>query len=45
MNRALNRLPVAFVGPDAVGKFADGGGLWLFKRPDGGGQWILRVTD
>ena len=28
----------------ASGKYADGAGLWLFKRPDGGAQWILRVT-
>lgn len=26
------------------GKYADGGGLWLHKRPEGGGQWILRMT-
>ena len=26
------------------GKYADGGGLWLYKRPDGGAQWVLRVT-
>lgn len=26
------------------GKYSDGGGLWLHKRPDGGGQWSLRVT-
>jgi integrase len=26
------------------GKYSDGGGLWLHKRPDGGAQWVLRVT-
>lgn len=44
MNRALNKLSAVFVNSRAVGKFSDGGGLWLFKRPDGGGQWVLRVT-
>ncbi|WP_417435315.1 tyrosine-type recombinase/integrase [Hoeflea sp.] len=44
MSRSLNRLSAAFVNSGARGKFADGGGLWLFKRPDGGGQWVLRVT-
>jgi len=28
----------------APGKYADGGGLWLHKRPDGGAQWVLRYT-
>ena len=28
----------------APGKYSDGGGLWLHKRPDGGGQWFLQQT-
>ena len=41
---AINRLSAAFVKSAPVGKYCDGGGLWLVKRPDGGGQWVLRVT-
>ncbi|PWE31225.1 integrase [Maritimibacter sp. 55A14] len=44
MTRALNRLSAAKVRSAPPGKYADGGGLWLNKRPDGGAQWILRVT-
>lgn len=44
MARELNRLSAVKVKTAAPGKYADGGGLWFFKRPDGGGQWILRVT-
>lgn len=42
--RALNRLTATQVKSASDGKYADGGGLWLHKRPDGGGQWFLRVT-
>lgn len=44
MGRQLNKLTSAFVQSAPAGKFSDGGGLWLFKRPDGGAQWVLRVT-
>ncbi|OWU83503.1 integrase [Oceanicola sp. 22II-s10i] len=44
MTRALNRLSAAALKSAPVGKHADGGGLWLVKRPDGGAQWVLRVT-
>lgn len=44
MSRPLNKLTSAFVRTAPVGKYSDGGGLWLFKRPDGGAQWFLRVT-
>lgn len=44
MARELNRLSAVKVKSAGPGKYADGGGLWLFKRPDGGGQWILRTT-
>ena len=44
MTRALNRLTVKEISHAAPGKHADGGGLWLHKRPDGGAQWVLRVT-
>jgi integrase len=42
----LNRLPNGKTQFDAlgVGKYCDGGGLWLVKRADGGGQWILRYS-
>lgn len=44
MTCATNRLSASGVKAAEVGKHADGGGLWLFKRPDGGAQWVLRVT-
>ncbi|CDM56261.1 MULTISPECIES: tyrosine-type recombinase/integrase [Rhizobium] len=44
MGRELNRLSAVSVKKLAPGKYADGGGLWLYKREDGGGQWVLRVT-
>ena len=40
----LHKLSAALVKNAAPGKYSDGGGLWLHKRPDGGAQWILRVT-
>jgi integrase len=42
--RALNRLTARGIASLDVGKHADGGGLWLHKRPDGGAQWFLRIT-
>ena len=44
MTRAIHRLSAATVKAVAVGKYADGGGLWFLRRADGGAQWILRVT-
>lgn len=44
MTRALNKLSAAQVKSAGPGKYSDGGGLWLHKRPDGGAQWFLRVT-
>ncbi len=40
----LNKLSAQRVKTAPPGKYNDGGGLWLHKRPDGGGQWFLRVT-
>lgn len=42
--RSLNRLSVKAAKSLGPGKYADGGGLWLHKRPDGGAQWVLRVV-
>ena len=42
--RALNKLTTTQAKKAAPGKYSDGGGLWLFKRPDGGAQWVLRVS-
>ncbi len=44
MAHALNKLTAAFVKSAPLGKFSDGGGLWLHKRADGGAQWFLRIT-
>jgi integrase len=44
MARTLNNLVAAQLKGKAPGKYADGGGLWLFKRTDGGAQWVLRYT-
>ena len=44
MARELNKLSALKVPHLPPGKYADGGGLWLYKREDGGGQWFLRVT-
>ncbi|MDC1198771.1 integrase arm-type DNA-binding domain-containing protein [bacterium] len=44
MTRALNKLTSATAKAALAGKYSDGGGLWLHKRPDGGAQWVLRVT-
>lgn len=40
----MNKLSAVFVKAAGPGKYADGGGLWLHKRPDGGGQWFLRIS-
>ncbi len=42
--RTLNKLSVLAIKNAPPGKHADGGGLWLHKRPDGGAQWFLRYT-
>lgn len=44
MPRTLHRLSPSAPKTAAVGKHADGGGLWLYKRADGGAQWVLRYT-
>jgi integrase len=44
MSHAINRLSASTLKAAPVGKHADGGGLWLVKRPDGGAQWVQRVT-
>jgi integrase len=44
MSHAINRLSASTLKSALVGKHADGGGLWLVKRPDGGAQWVQRVT-
>lgn len=44
MARALHKLSPATAKAADPGKYSDGGGLWLHKRPDGGAQWVLRVT-
>lgn len=42
--RALHKLSTKRLKSLESGKYSDGGGLWLHKRPDGGAQWFLRVT-
>lgn len=42
--RARHRLSAAFVKAAPAGKWCDGAGLWLVRRPDGGAQWVLRLT-
>ena len=42
--RAIHKLSAKQVEKASPGKYSDGAGLWLHKRPDGGGQWFLRVT-
>lgn len=44
MGRSLNRLTAIGVKGAQSGKYSDGGGLWLHRRPDGGGQWVFRFT-
>lgn len=41
---ARNKLSSTKIGNAPPGKYSDGAGLWLHKRPDGGAQWFLRVT-
>ena len=41
---ALHKLTSTQVKGLPVGKYSDGGGLWLHKRKDGGAQWVLRVA-
>lgn len=42
--RSLNRLSAIAVKKFPAGKYADGGGLWLFKREEESGNWFLRYT-
>lgn len=42
--RAMHRMSARAAATLGPGKYADGAGLWLHKRPDGGAQWVLRVT-
>ena len=44
MAHALHKLTAATAKAKPAGKYADGGGLWLYKRQDGGAQWVLRYT-
>lgn len=44
MARALHRLTASGAKAAGPGKYADGGGLWLYKRDDGGAQWVMRYT-
>src|SRR6056297_2303014 len=44
MARPLNKLTALQVRSLPPGKYSDGGGLWLIKRPDGGAQWMQRIT-
>lgn len=44
MKRALNKLTASQAKAAGPGKYADGGGLWLYKRRDGGAQWVYRYT-
>ena len=44
MAHALHRLNAAAAKAAGPGKYADGGGLWLYKRKDGGAQWVYRYT-
>jgi integrase len=44
MARPLNKLSALQVRSLPPGKYSDGGGLWLIKRPDGGAQWMQRIT-
>jgi integrase len=44
MARELNRLSALAVKNSGPGKYADGGGLWLYKKERSGGQWVFRYT-
>ncbi|MGE4611162.1 MAG: integrase arm-type DNA-binding domain-containing protein [Paracoccaceae bacterium] len=39
-----HRLTYVFIKSATAGKYSDGSGLWLHKRPDGGAQWFLRIS-
>lgn len=41
---SLNRLTAIAVKKLPAGKYADGGGLWLFKRDVDSGNWFLRFS-
>ncbi len=42
--RAANKLKAQEVKSFPPGKYGDGAGLLLLKRPDGGGQWSYRYS-
>ncbi|SMO96351.1 Integrase [Thalassovita litoralis] len=42
--RARNRLSAKGAASLGAGKFADGGGLWLYKTNRISGKWVFRVT-
>src|SRR6056297_2216171 len=44
MARTMHRLSAANLRGKPPGKYADGNGLWLYKRHDDGAQWVLRYT-
>ena len=44
MARPLHKLSAIEIKNAGAGKYSDGGGLWLHKRPDGGSQWFMRFT-
>ena len=44
MKHVLSKLTASQAKAAAPGKYADGGGLWLYKRRDGGAQWVYRYT-
>lgn len=41
---ALHKLSALTVKNARVGKYCDGGGLWLVKTASGGGKWVLRLS-
>lgn len=44
MARPRHKLTNAELKAKGLGKYSDGGGLWLHVRVDGGRQWVLRYT-
>lgn len=42
--RPMYRLSARAVETLGPGKYADGAGLWLHRRPDGGASWVLRYV-
>src|SRR6056297_3772336 len=44
MARTMHRLSAANLRGKPAGKYADGNGLWLYKRHDDSAKWVLRYT-